>query len=90
LLIGSVAIAIAGTAALAHRRMRAGLRLVLVGATALVLTATLLVIIDLDRPFGGWATIEPTAMLNVERQIATSPLATDPPCDASGAPRVNQ
>jgi hypothetical protein len=89
LLIGCVAISIAGTAALAHRRMRSGLRLVLVGVTAVVLTATLLVILDLDRPFGGVATIEPTAMLNVERQIGASPLAADPPCDASGAPRTN-
>jgi hypothetical protein len=88
LLIGCVGITIAGTAALAHRRMRPSLRLALVGVTAIVFTATLLVIFDLDRPFGGIAKIEPTALRGVERELAANPLAANPPCDSTGSPRA--
>jgi hypothetical protein len=86
LLIACVAITIAGTAALAHQRMRRGLRITLVGVTTVIFTATLLVIFDLDRPFGGIATIKPTDLRIVEQQLGTNPLAANPPCDASGAP----
>jgi len=86
LLVLCVAVTIGGTAALAHRRMRPGLRYGLIAVTALVFTATLLVIFDLDRPFGGFATIKPTDMRNVEQQLTATPLGANPPCDAQGTP----
>jgi energy-coupling factor transporter transmembrane protein EcfT len=86
LLVLCVAVTIGGTATLAHRRMRAGLRYGLIGITAVVFTATLLVIFDLDRPFGGIASIKPTEMRIVEGQLGTSPLGANPPCDALGRP----
>jgi hypothetical protein len=73
-------------AALAHRRMRPGLRYTLVVITAVVFTATLLVIFDLNRPFAGIATIKPTVMRDVEEHLGASPLGANPPCDALGAP----
>ena len=86
LLIGIVAVTVAAIAALADRRIRRGLRLILVGVSTSMLTATLLVIFDLDRPFGGWIAIEPTDMLEVEEVIGAELLDGQPPCDASGAP----
>ena len=47
---------------------------------------SLLVILDLDRPFGGLAKIDPTAMRTAEQQIGAMPFGDNPPCDASGAP----
>ena len=87
LLIGCVAITVASTAAFADRRIRPSLRWTLLGLTTLIFTASLLVILDLDRPFGGVATIDPTAMRAAEEQIGTTPFGADPPCDLSGAPR---
>jgi hypothetical protein len=86
LLIGSVAVTVASTAALADRRIRPSLRWTLLGITTLIFTASLLVILDLDRPFGGVAQIEPTAMRSVEQQIGTTPFGANPPCDQSGVP----
>ena len=86
LLIGCVAITVASTAAFADRRIRPSLRWTLLGVTALIFTASLLVILDLDRPFGGVARIDPTAMRAVDEQIGTMPSGADPPCDLSGAP----
>jgi Protein of unknown function (DUF4239) len=86
LLIGCVAITVASTAAFAGRRIRPSLRWTLLGLTTLIFTASLLVILDLDRPFGGVARIEPTAMRAVEEQIGATSLGADPPCDLSGAP----
>ncbi|HEY0125599.1 MAG TPA: hypothetical protein VGB58_00520 [Blastococcus sp.] len=86
LLIGCVAITVASTAAFAGRRIRPSLRWALLGVTTLVFTASLLVILDLDRPFGGVARIDPTAMRAVEEQIGRTPLGADPPCDPLGAP----
>jgi hypothetical protein len=85
LLVLCVAVTIGGTAALAHQRMRPGPRYGLIAVTALVFTATLLVIFDLDRPFGGIATIKPTDMRIVEQQLGTTPFGANPPCDAQGA-----
>ena len=85
LLIGCVAITVASTAAFAGRRIRPSLRWTLLGVTALIFTASLLVILDLDRPFGGMARIDPTAMRAVEAQIGTTPFGANPPCDLSGA-----
>ena len=86
LLIGSVVITVASTAAFADRRIRASLRWTLLVITALIFTASLLVIIDLDRPFGGVAKINPTAMRDVEQQIGATSFGANPPCDNSGAP----
>jgi Protein of unknown function (DUF4239) len=87
LLIGSVAITVASTAAFASRRIRPSLRWTLLGVTTLIFTASLLVILDLDRPFGGVARIDPTAMRAVEEQIGTTSFGANPPCDLSGARR---
>ena len=86
LLIGSVVITVASTAAFADRRIRASLRWTLLGITALIFTASLLVIIDLDRPNGGIAKINPAAMRDVEQQIGATSLGASPPCDLSGVP----
>ncbi len=87
LLIGCVAITVASTAAFADRRIRPSVRWTLLGLTTLIFTASLLVILDLDRPFGGVAEVDPTAMRAAERQIGTTPFGADPPCDLSGAAR---
>jgi hypothetical protein len=86
LLIGSVAITVASTAAFADRRIRPSLRWTLLGITTLIFTASLLVILDLDRPFGGVARISPSAMRGVEEQLGTMPFGANPPCDQSGVP----
>ena len=49
--------------------------------------ASLLVILDLDRPSGGVARIDPTAMRALEEQIGTTSFGANPPCDLSGARR---
>ncbi len=85
LLIGCVAITVWSTAAFADRRIRPSLRWALLVITTLIFTASLLVILDLDRPFGGVARIEPTAMREVEEQIGTTSFGADPPCDQAGA-----
>jgi hypothetical protein len=90
LLIGSVVLTVGATAALADRRIRASLRWGLLGLSALIFTATLLVILDLDRPYGGVASIKPTAMRAVEQQIGATPFGATVPCDASGVPLARQ
>ncbi|MGY1736834.1 hypothetical protein [Geodermatophilus sp. SYSU D00684] len=85
LLICCVAIAVASTAALAGRDIHPSLRWTLLGVTALISTASLLVIPDLDRPLAALPGIDPTAMRAVEEQIGTSPFGANPPCDLSGA-----
>jgi hypothetical protein len=87
LLIGCVAITVASTAAFASRRIRPSLRWALLGVTTLIFTASMLVILDLDRPFGGVARVNPTAMRAVEEQIGTTSFGANPPCDLSGARR---
>jgi Protein of unknown function (DUF4239) len=87
LLIGCVAITVASTAAFASRRIRPSLRWTLLGVTTLIFTASLLVILDLDSPFGGVARIDPTAMRAVEEQIGSTSFGANPPCDLSGAHR---
>ena len=87
LLIGCVAITVVCTAAFAGRHIRPSLRWTLLGVTTLIFTASLLVVLDLDRPFGGVARIDPTAMRAVDEQIGTMPFGADPPCDRSGAPQ---
>jgi hypothetical protein len=75
---------VGATAALADRRIRPSLRWSILAITTVIFTATLLVILDLDRPFGGVARISPSAMRAVEQQLGTTPLGANPPCDASG------
>ncbi|UGS34545.1 bestrophin-like domain [Capillimicrobium parvum] len=88
LLLVSVAIMLAGMSALAHPLVRRGVQLgILVGATV-VFAFTLLVIRDLDRPYSGSAKIQPAAMRDAERRIATLTAASsEPPCDQDGRPR---
>ncbi|GAB7109060.1 hypothetical protein JCM4814A_73740 [Streptomyces phaeofaciens JCM 4814] len=69
------------------RRNNRGQLITLTVITAL-LTATLVIIRDVDRPFGGIINVSPTAITEAERQatrdfVANHP-ATDLPCDAHG------
>ena len=80
-----VAVLVGGSAALIHRRARPAVSIPILVVTGLVFVATLLVIADLDRPFGGVAKIEPSSMEAAERHIAEMPAAADPPCDETGA-----
>ncbi|WP_327739916.1 hypothetical protein OG749_44760 [Streptomyces nojiriensis] len=57
-----------------------------------LLTTTLCIIRDVDRPFGGIINVEPTAITEAERQgtrdfTANHP-ATEPPCDDQGNRRT--
>ncbi|MGW5862607.1 bestrophin-like domain [Streptomyces sp. NPDC055239] len=54
-----------------------------------LLTTTLVIIRDVDRPFGGFIDVPPTAIANVEQQItkdfkAANHKMADIPCDGSG------
>jgi hypothetical protein len=82
----SVAAAIGGLAAFGHPGVRRRMQLVILAGTTLVFALTLAVVHDLDRPYGGFARIEPTAMLNAERRIAASPGGQLPPCGVDGTP----
>ncbi|MBW5422013.1 DUF4239 domain-containing protein [Streptomyces sp. BG9H] len=73
------------------RRNNRGQIITLTVITAL-LTATLCIIRDVDRPFGGIIDIEPTAITNVEGQATRDFLAhhtqADLPCDNQGKRRT--
>ncbi|MGA5193449.1 hypothetical protein [Streptomyces exfoliatus] len=73
------------------RRNNRGQILTLAVITAL-LTTTLCIIRDVDRPFGGIIDVEPTAMAEVERQATrdflTNHPSTDLPCDDEGNRRA--
>jgi hypothetical protein len=84
LLVGSVGLTVAVTAAFADRRIRPGLQWTMLGITAVIFTASLLVILDLDRPFGGLASIKPTAMRATEADLGATLLGANPPCDLTG------
>jgi hypothetical protein len=87
LLIVTVAIMLAGMAALGHPGVRTGTQLGVLVGTTVVFGLTLLVVHDLDRPYGGAAAVQPDAMRTVERRIAAPPGGhTKPPCDAEGRP----
>jgi hypothetical protein len=87
LLLVSVAIMLAGMAALAHPSVRRGVQLGVLVGTTVVFAFTLIVIRDLDRPYSGTAKIEPAAMRDADARIATLHGSdTTPPCDASGRP----
>jgi len=88
LLLVSVAIMLAGMAALAHPSVRRRVQLGILAGTTIVFAFTLLVIRDLDRPYSGAAKIEPAAMRDADRRIATLPGGeAPPPCAADGRPR---
>lgn len=86
LLVVSVAIVLGGLAALTSRRARLAYALPVLAATVFIFAGTLVVIVDLDRPFGGLARIEPIEMREAERTLAGMPEAMPPPCDDDGAP----
>ncbi|WP_306325175.1 hypothetical protein [Streptomyces venezuelae] len=73
------------------RKNNRGQLITLTVITAL-LTTMLIVIRDVDRPFGGIINVEPTAISEVERQATRDVLAHDPsatlPCDAKGNRRA--
>ena len=86
MIFGSVLV-VASMAAFAHPAIRRGMRVALIVATAAVFAATLLVIIDVDHPFAGVASIEPTAMRDTEHEIVETSFAGAPPCDTAGNAR---
>ncbi|MFI5662695.1 hypothetical protein [Streptomyces sp. NPDC051684] len=69
------------------RKHNRGQLIALTLITAL-LTATLCIIRDVDRPFGGIVDVQPTAIADVEKQATRDLRAHDrdaePPCDADG------
>ncbi|MBW5420216.1 DUF4239 domain-containing protein [Streptomyces sp. BG9H] len=69
------------------RRNHRGQIITLTVITAL-LTGTLCIILDVDRPFGGIIDVKPTAISDIERQATRDFLAhhqaADLPCDAEG------
>ncbi|MFC9702348.1 hypothetical protein ACFTWD_16760 [Streptomyces sp. NPDC056943] len=73
------------------RRNNRGQILTLTVITAL-LTTTLCIIRDVDRPFGGMIEVSPTAIAEAERQATRDFLAAHPasdiPCDAKGNRRT--
>jgi hypothetical protein len=86
MIFGSVVV-VASLAAFAHPAIRRGMRLALIIATAAIFAATLLVILDVDDPFGGIASVDPTAMRDTEHEIVESSFAGVPPCDTAGNAR---
>ncbi|MFD5764636.1 hypothetical protein ACFWIN_02255 [Streptomyces sp. NPDC127049] len=73
------------------RRNNRGQIVTLVVITALLTTA-LVIIRDVDRPFGGIIDIEPTAIAEAERQARRDFTANHPaselPCDTDGSRRA--
>ncbi len=86
LLIISVAIIVGGSAALTNRRVRLPYSVPLIAATVVVFAGSLVVIIDLDQKFGGFARIEPVELRDVEQRLADLTPGVPPPCDERGQP----
>ncbi|MGV9311838.1 bestrophin-like domain [Streptomyces sp. NPDC003691] len=86
-LLATVAIMVVTLGICLPRRNNFGQVAVLVVITAL-LTTTLCIIHDVDRPFGGVITVSPAAIADAERQSTRDFLAHHPesgiPCDSSG------
>ncbi|MGW6023947.1 bestrophin-like domain [Streptomyces sp. NPDC055099] len=86
-LLATLTITVVALAVCLPRRKNRGQIIVLTVITAL-LTATLCIIRDVDRPFGGIIDVEPTAITEVERQATRDFLArhdaADLPCDSDG------
>ena len=70
LLIISVAIIVGGSAALTNGRVRLPYSVPLIAATVVAFAGSLVVIIDLDQKFGGFARIEPVELRDVEQRPA--------------------
>ncbi len=84
LLVVSVAIIVGGSAALTNRRVRLPYSVPLLAATVVVFAGSLVVIIDLDRKFEGFARVEPVELRDVEQRLADLTGGVPPPCDARG------
>lgn len=86
-LLATLTITVIALAVCLPRRNNRGQIIVLAVITAL-LTTTLCIIRDVDRPFGGAISVDPTAITEVERQATRDFLAnhqpTDLPCDTNG------
>ncbi|KQX10654.1 hypothetical protein ASC82_23655 [Streptomyces sp. Root431] len=90
-LLATLAITVVALGTCIPRRNNRGQLITLVVITAL-LTATLCIIRDVDRPFGGIINVEPTAIAEAERQatrdfVVNHP-ATELPCDDKGNRRA--
>ncbi|MFK4070350.1 hypothetical protein [Streptomyces sp. NPDC029674] len=90
-LLATLTITVVALAICLPRRNKRGQVIVLTVITAL-LTATLCIIRDVDRPFGGIINVESTAITEVERQATrdflTHHKAADLPCDNKGDRRA--
>ncbi|QDY77550.1 DUF4239 domain-containing protein [Streptomyces qinzhouensis] len=90
-LLATVAIMVGTLAICLPRRNNLGQVTVLVVIAAL-LTTTLCIIHDVDRPFGGLITVSPTAITEAEREATRDFLAHHPaaaiPCDTDGNRRT--
>ena len=84
LLVVSVAIIVGGSAALTNRRVRLPYSVPLLAATVVVFAGSLVVIIDLDRKFEGFARVEPVELRDVEQRLADLTGGVPPPCDTRG------
>ena len=86
LLVVSVAITVGGSAALTNRRVRLPYSIPVLAATVVVFAGSLVVIIDLDRKFEGFARVEPVELRDVEQRLAELTGGVPPPCDERGNP----
>jgi hypothetical protein len=86
LLLVTVAAMVLGMAAFAHPHVRRGTQLAVAVGTAAVFAFALLVVDDLDHPYGGPASVQPTAMRDAEARVAALPRGGAPLCDAAGRP----
>ncbi|GAA2310923.1 hypothetical protein OKJ48_06640 [Streptomyces kunmingensis] len=86
-LLATLTITVIGLGICLPRRNNRGQIVTLVVITAL-LTTTLCIIRDVDRPFGGIVNVQPTAVAEVERQATRDFVAhhkiTELPCDDQG------
>jgi hypothetical protein len=73
-------------AAFAHPNVRRRTQLALAIGTAVVFAFTLLVVDDLDHPYGGPASVKPTAMQEAEVRVAALDHGSAVLCDANGRP----
>ncbi|CAM5652989.1 bestrophin-like domain [Streptomyces avidinii] len=86
-LLATLAITVVALGICLPRRNNRGQLITLIVITAL-LTTTLCIIRDVDRPFGGIISVRPTAITEAERQatrdFTTNHPASDLPCDHQG------
>ncbi|MEU8891572.1 hypothetical protein [Streptomyces sp. NPDC048442] len=90
-LLATLAVTVVALGICIPRRKNRGQLITLIVITAL-LTATLCIIRDVDRPFGGIIDVQPTAMAEAQRQADRDFLANhkaaELPCDADGRRRA--